>query len=174
MDNQEDNKEEVNITDLLKEIKENLGKQNEKKTLKKWKMPFSGRVSKAKIKKGYVTVAYIGQNKAVDFYKVLIDEGVYKDKNGIPHAATARYMMSYKGKPLIIQPEWSQTPFSPDEHLDKTESENNSSLGGRLLLNYLENQQVKPKGSMGGFGWIILILAVIGIGYYAWSNGYFQ
>ena len=165
---------EVNIKDLLKEIKEGLDNQKDKKTVKKFRLPFNSKVSKSNIKKGYVTVAYISQNKAIDFFKVLIDEGVYKDKNGIPHVATASYMMSYKGKPLIIQPEWSQVPFSPEKHLDETMSSKNSSTGWKLLANHFEKEQIKPKASIGGMGWIIAIIAIVAIGYFAYTQGYFQ
>ena len=166
-----EDKEDVNIKDLLQDIKDTLKTKDEKK-IKAFKIPFGARLSSSRVKKGFVTVAYISQNKGISFFKVQVDEGVYKDKNGIPHVATAKYILNYKNKPMIIQPEWSQVPFNPEEHLEETLQTKNSSTGWKLLANHFEKEQIKPKGSFGAMGWIFVVLVLIGLGYYAWSNGY--
>jgi hypothetical protein len=169
----EDKKEK--LSDLLKSIDEKLEHALIKeKKLKKFKMPYSGRVSTGRAKTNWVSICYIQNNGVVKFVRAHISEGVITI-DGTPHVAMTEYVMNYKNKPFIIVPEWSATPFSPRTDRDDAEKEKRLSIGWKLMANYLEQQQIKPKG-MGGSAWIwiVVILAICGLGYYAYQSGAFS
>lgn len=163
-----------NLKELIIEMyKDNKAdKQQKEKKTKSFRLPWSSRVGNNAMKRGYVTVCYIDENKGVSFFKAPITEGVFKDKKDIPHVGTPDYILTYKNKPLVIQPSWSQYPFSPSQHFKETIDNKTSSHGWRLLANNLETTQIKPKGGFGGFGgWIMLLLIVGAVAYYFLNGG---
>lgn len=166
---EEENNESVK--ELLKKIAENTNQLIEKKQAKKWKLPFSGRVGKAKVKKGWTTVQIIRHNGNVDFVKMKTEDGCVK-VDGFPRAATIDYNLTYKGKPLLIIPEWSLEPYNPVLEKNEAEEKQRGMAGRRLVLAKLEGEQIKAKPKMGGMiGWIILIAIICGGAYYLLKGG---
>ena len=176
MENKDNNtSDERKLSDILKSIDAKLEQTMVKeKKLKKFRMPGSGKVSQAKAKKNWISICYIQNNGVVRFMKAKINEGII-EIDGTPHVAMTEYIMTYKNKPFIIVPEWSATPFSPRQDRFDAEEQKRLSIGWRLMTNYLEQQQIKPKG-MGGsvWVWIIVILAICGLGYWAYQSGAFK
>ena len=167
--------DERKLSDILKSIDAKLEKEMVKeKKLRKFRMPGSGKVNNAKAKKNWISICYIQNNGVVRFMRAQINEGVI-NIDGTPHVAMTEYIMTYRNKPFIIVPEWSATPFSPRDDRDLAERERRLSIGWKLMANYLEQQQIKPKG-MGGsmWIWIIVILAICGLGYWAYQSGAFK
>lgn len=161
---EEENKED-NLKDLLKKVAENTDQLIQTKQAKKWKMPFSGRVGRAKVKKGWTTVQIIRHNGNVDFTRVKTEDGTIR-VDGFPRVGTIDYHLSHKGKPLIIVPEWSLEPYNPLIDKNSAERKEMQMSGRRLILSKLEGEQIKQKAKFGtAIGWIVLILA-IGVG--AW------
>jgi len=163
-----------NLKELIIEMyKDNKAeKQKSEKKTKSFRIPWSARVGKNAIKRGYVTVCYVEENKGVSFFKAPIVEGIFKDKKDIPHIGTPDYILNYKNKPLIIQPSWSQYPWSPTQHFNQTIESKTSSHGWRLLANNLESTTIKPKGGMGGMGgWLMILLVLGGVAFYFLRGG---
>lgn len=167
--------EERKLSDILKSIDSKLEKSMVKeKKLKKFRMPGSGKINNARAKKNWVSICYIQNNKVVRFVKAPISEGII-DIDGTPHTAMAEDIMTYKNKPFIIVPEWSAHPFSPTRDRTEAEEKKRLSTGWKLMANYLEQQQIKANKFGGGaWIWIIVILAIAGLGYYAYQSGMFK
>lgn len=158
------------MNSMLKRVLENQEKLLGENKAKKWKMPFSGKLSKFNLKRNYITVMYIKDNKSVDFLKVPIDQETITI-DGLPRASSADYVLSYKGKPMMIQPSWSVAPFMPDKDISETEKLGLSSKARKLVFAKMKNDIIVPpkKGRM--MMWVILIIAVLGIGYYLMKGG---
>lgn len=157
--------EEGSIKDKLNRLIEQNQKLLEQKEIKKWKMPFSGKLNKKQVKKNYVTYLIVRENRRIDFVKAPIEEGTTMI-DGIPRVATAEHVLfDNKGAPVIIQPEWSTTPFSPESNYDETVKLGRSAAGAKLLLNKMEKEALDIKKSGGGGNiiiWIVVGIAVIG------------
>lgn len=162
--------EENNLKDMIKEIK----KQNEEilagKEDKAFKLPWKAKLTKGKIKKDWAIVQVINQNRNMDFIKAQIKDGCI-EVAGFPRIATTDYMLSWKGHPWIIIPEWSIKPFSPVENYEETVKEKMNMSGRRGVLSTLEIEAIKKKGGFGIVGWIILGVIILGVGYYLISGG---
>ena len=150
-------------------------KANEESTKKpKFKLKmrdwFRSRLGKRKIRKNYIIVGYIRENKNFEFHKAEVQDGCY-DIDGTKHTITAEEVLIWNKRPIVIQPSWSITPFSPKEDHDETLEKNRSTLGYRILLNNLEKSVIdgKKKANMGGL--ILILLVLGGIGYYFFSGG---
>ena len=162
---------EEGIKEKLDKLIEINTKQLEQKQTKKWKMPGVGKLNKKQIKKGFVTYFIIRANRRLDIVKVPIDEGVTM-VDGIPRLATTDHVLfDAKGAPIVIQPEWSVKPFSPEDNYEQTVREENSAAGAKLLMNKMEKEALdltKKKG-LGGGNWIVYIIiaivAILGIAY---------
>ena len=155
------------IKDKLDKLIELNAKLIEEKSVKKWKMPFSGKLNKKQLKKSFVTCFLVRNNRRVDIIKSQIDEGTTVIE-GIPRLATADHVLwDAKGNPMIIIPEWTTTPFSPQDNYEKTVKDGLSAAGSKLLLNKMEKQvldNTKKPGFAGGgiIIWIIVGVAVVG------------
>lgn len=165
--------EEKSVRDLVKELIEQNKAIVERKETKPWKLPFKGRVNKAKIKRGFATIQLLKNNGEVDFLRAPVDADGTVEIDGFPRIATAEYKMSYKCKPFYIIPEWSMKPISLVETRDQTERERMDVAGRRLILSKLEKEQVDGKKKMkGGIGlWIVIGIAIIGLIWWVSKSG---
>lgn len=125
-----------------------------------WKSP-----TRFQLKKNWVFVIYLQNNKNIKTLKLPIDENVIII-DGKPHVIDAGNIFLYKRKPAIIIPEWSIKPFSAEESVSKTETEGNSTKGWEYIVNYMKKSMIKGKSGGGIIIYIILGLAVIGGLYY--------
>ena len=157
----EEPKEELSLPQMISEI-HNIVKPKEdgkkKKKVKEFKIPAKGRVSKSKAAKGFVTIMKIEENRNVAFEKQKLDMEVTQTKDGIYHASDGREVLFYKGKPLILQPSWTQNPFHP---FDKT----NNVYGQKPILARMQSSVYTGEKKKGGFGGIVWILAIVVGGY---------
>jgi len=126
---------------------------------KKFRLPGKGKISKAKMKKGYVTIATINDNKEIDFTKDRIIDGTIKLQGGDLsfHAVDPSDIFSYKGKPFIFQPKRKLNPYNPLEGKHET-------YGQKYIMARMEGDKISLKKSMGWIGWVLglIVLAVIG------------
>jgi predicted porin len=159
----------MSLKEILMDIQQNQKKLIEEKKAKKWSLPWKARVGKGKLKQGYITVAYINGNKEVEFIRVPISEGAAMIKDA-PYLATSEYMLTHKGKPMIIINSESVEPYSPAKHIDEAERQHQLQLGYRILLNKMKSEVIKPKKPI-PWGIVLGGLAVIGILFYMMSNG---
>ena len=164
---------EPGIKEILQEIHKELKVKNEDEEIpekeRKFKLPWKGKVGKAKVKKGWATIAIIRNNGNIDFVKRQIRDGTV-EVEGFPRVGTIDYKLSYKGKPFFIIPEWSMKPFSPVDNYSETVKERMNIAGRRAVLATLETEKIKPKKDMGNMIWIILGLVVIGGIWYLGKN----
>lgn len=167
--------EEKSLKETLAEIAANQRELLEKKKVKKWNIPFTARIGMGKKAKrrGKVVFMNIGQNKAVTFIKAQLDDGVAM-VNDVPHVVEPDDILIWKNKiPLVIQPQWSERPFSAKDHYDKTIAAQQHSKGWQYIMNYIYKTQIKAKKNV-PIGLIVIGgLALIGLGYYLIKSGAF-
>ena len=113
------------IDDLKDEVKKLNQEENKGKPMI---LPFKAWMGRAHLRKNYIRVAFIHENLDVDLLKVPVNEGTYMIGDQ-PYIATPEYMMTYRGKPFIIQPQWSTHPFNPNDNADDTNIWDGYSLG---------------------------------------------
>jgi hypothetical protein len=155
--------------DLLTKQNEELIKQ--KKT-KGFKLPFFARLSRNNVKKGYATIAYIRDNKEIEFMKAPIKQGTVIIDD-IPYMAMTDFMLSHKGKPFLIIPSWNLKPFSPRENFLEAEEKKTLSAGWRYLFSRMKTevyQEAKKKFGGSWIWWILLLAVGGGILYFVLTN----
>ena len=163
--------EELGVREALNKLIKQNDELIAQREVKKWKLPFSARVSKAQVKKGYATILVVKDNREVAFTKAPINEGTL-DIEGMPRIATADHTLSYKGKPFYIIPSWSLKPFSPVENYSEVEKEKMNTAGRRLILSKLETERIAPKKAGWGIGgWAILGIVILIAGWYLLKGG---
>lgn len=169
--------EETSLKDTLKGIEGKLDDLTKKKDIKKWnlwsKWKFWENIGKNKVKKNWIKIIYISDNKNLSTLKAQIIENVILIDN-VPHVVKASDICLHKGKPTIIQPAWSVQPFSPEQNQKETEENGKSSKGWKYLMNYLKSTEIKSVKNMGTIAWIIGIVLVVGGIYYAIKSGMFS
>lgn len=142
----------------------------------KWKMPFKYRIlGKKKKREGYVVAIKVGLNGAISFEKIRLDEQVALGEDNIPHTVYKDDVLIWKNKiPMVILPEWSERAWSPREHYQKTEENNESSKGWQYIMNFLKKNQIKEKKEFKTGTLIIGGIVVIGLIWYLIKSGAFS
>ena len=158
----------------IKEIKDflinNQKKLEEDKKVKKPTLP-GGKLSLGDLKKEYVTVQIINHNREVKFVKLPIENGCIVIDD-IPRMSMTEFMLTHKGKPLIIIPEWSIKPFSPMDNYNDTVQDKLTTAGRKLILEQMKKEAIASKKmSFGWWTWLVLGAAVIGLIYYLVKGG---
>ena len=100
--------------DLLFEDKKEKEKELYKE--KRFKIPMKGRVSKGRMKKGFVTVVTFKENNNVDFVRKQIIGNTIKLEDGEPisiHALDKESIFFYKAKPIIFQGKGNLNSWNP-------------------------------------------------------------
>ena len=145
----------------LKEKIDILFDQREEKKVKKFKVPRRGNPSKRKLKKGYMIVMRVDDNKNVDFEKQPIEDSTYRLKQGTYHSTEEKDIFLYKGKPLIIQPAKKLNPHNPL-------SGENETYGQKYIMARMLKDTIKMKKSSGSIIiWIVVIGAILfGVNYF--------
>lgn len=166
--------EEPSLKDSIKRIEGALIKREEEEKTKeisfwsKWK--FWQNVSKGQIKKNWVQIIYLSDNKNIKILKTPIDENVIMIDN-IPHTVDVSDVFLHKGKPTIIQPSWSIKPLSLTQNMKETKDAGNTTLGWEYIMNYLKKTEIKSTKNMGAMIWIIVGLIALGAIYYFIKTG---
>lgn len=167
--------EDISLKDTIKRLVDTLDEQNrltKEKKLKSFRIPWRGRLSKRRVKKGWVSILYVRSNGAGTFIKAPIDENVV-DIDGTLHVVDPRHIINYKNKPLIVLPEWRSYPLDLKEQYREDEIAGLKSLGTKHVYNYMKRNMVKEKKPM-RMGLVLLIILVIGgIVWYMYKNGMF-
>jgi hypothetical protein len=165
--------EEKSLKETLNEVVKNLEELKEAKKIKKWNLPFMVRtgLGKKKKRKGYVLFQNIGTNKAVTFIKAPISDGVAL-VNNVPHIVEPDDILLWKNKiPMVIQPQWSERPFSPKDHFVKTEQAGQNTAGWEYIMNFILKSQIQAKKNIPTGMIIIGIIAIVGLGWYLIKSG---
>ena len=133
---------------------------------KKFRLPRKGKLSKSKLKKGYLIVMRIDDNGNVDFEKQRIQDSTYRLSTKDYHVTEKKDILSYKGKPLIIQPTKKLNPYNPLE--GKNETYGQPYIMARMLGDTIKVKSANAKGII----WIIGIAIVAYIGYSIITGGF--
>jgi len=153
------------LKDELKEIKELLVETKVKKE-KKFRLPFTKKVSPRSGRKGYITILKINENGFIDIKKEKIeDQTVMID--GIPRLAPPNVVLHWKKNPILILPSWSVKPFSPADNYEDSEKEKMNTKGYKILLDKMKKETVGTKPQMGNMIKWIIGIGLLGIIVYA-------
>jgi len=148
------------IEDLTETVKEAL----EKNKPKGMGLPFffKTRLSKSKLKKGFVVVMEIGDNKHITFRKEPIINNTIRLDDTF-HAITDLDLLFYKNKPFVVQLKGRLNPYNPT-------SLENQTYGQKYVMARMLGDAIKQKMKI---NWTIaiIILAALGVGAYFLSSG---
>ena len=148
--------------DQLLEIVGHGGLENIKKP-KAFRMPFKGKLGRTKLKRGFVTVIQIAENDAVSFTREVIEDGTIRlDKTY--HAVDDQDILTYKGRPLIIVPKKSNTPYNPNRVINNT-------YGQKHIQSRMLNETINTAKKLGFAGMSIGAVVLIGALIYAFVGG---
>jgi hypothetical protein len=165
--------EEKSLKELMAEVLANQSQLIEQKKIKKWNLPWAARMGMGKKKKrdGYVVFMNIGTNKAVTFIKAPVTDGVAL-VNNIPHVIEPEDILIWKNKiPMVIQPQWSERPFSPKDHFKQAVDANQTTTGWEYIMNFILKTQIQAKKNT-PMGLIIIgVIAVVALGWYLIKSG---
>ena len=164
---QTNEKEEIKQKPLMEQVKEleqfkTQVLSGEIKT-KNLKLPRKAKVKKRKLKKGYIGILKIDENKNISAEKQKISGSAYRTADGIYHATDGREIFWWQGKfPVIIQPSWKNNPLRIEPENETNENYGQPYIKARLLADTIK---VKSKGG-GIIIWILLAgAAIFGINY---------
>lgn len=160
---------------LLRELQkmnmnfQKLEQISDKQKKRNFKLPWKANVGKAKVKDNWITILLVKSNRNIKFLKgQIIEHTVMVDDQ--PYLSTTDAVLYYKGKPFVIQPEWSVYPFIPHRHFKQTRDAKELAVGHRLMLNRMKSEQVKQKKGISMGMIIIIILLILGGLYYLISG----
>jgi plasmid maintenance system killer protein len=152
-----------NLDKKLKEIEE-------KKSKKKFNIPFWKRVGTAKKKQNYVTLIKLNENGQIKFdVKQIKNQTIMEE--GIPRLATSEYVFHFKKNPCIILPSWSFKPLSASENSKESLENGNNIKGYAILLEKMQQEQLGAKKQISGIAKLIIGLAFAAIIGYAFISG---
>ena len=136
--------------------------------IKKLKIPRKAKVSRSKMKKGYIGVLKIDENGNISGEKHKLSEGTYElDKTGTFHCSNASEILMWNGKhPVVIQPTWSKNPLDVRKLKPTQET-----YGQKLIIaKMLKSVLVMKKSGGKALFWILGIIAAI-VAYSLLSGG---
>jgi len=157
------------LAEMVKELYED--KHSDKKK-KKFRLPRKGKVSKGKIKKGFMTIQRIDDNGNVAFEKQRIKDATYQLSTGDYHTSNKKDILSYKGKPFVIQAVKKLNPYNPNKIVDGKVVEPlegvNETYGQKYIRARMLADTIKVKGKGGRIIiWLLIGGAVLfGINYF--------
>jgi hypothetical protein len=158
-----DEKEELSLKEKIDFLLQEKAKDKYK--TKKFRLPWGTKVTKGLMKKGYITVVTMHDNKNINFSKHKIVGGTVK-LDGDPisiHALDTEQMFFYKGRPFIFQPKSKLNPWDPL-------SGENETYGQKYVMARMEGDKLSVKKSFGKIGWIV-VLVIVGIIAYTLLTG---
>ena len=157
---------EEKLTEKLDRL---LNKIEEGKDSKDFKLPLGVKLGKGKtIRKNYCVVFFIRTNGSMDIKLLPIKENTITYNEQI-YSATSEFIMKYKKYPVLIIPEWTSIPFSPADNYTEAERKKTLTAGQKYIMTKMKMDAIKP-GMNFNIKTIIIIVAILGIGYYALSS----
>jgi hypothetical protein len=156
--------EEKTIKDELRELKEIVSdtKKEKERVSKPFRMPWKARLSPRKLRKGYITIAQINENMAVDFIREPIIDGTVK-LDDTYHAIEDFDIFNYKNRPFIFIAKNKLNPYNPLEGQHET-------YGQKYVMARMEGERITAKKAL-GWGVSIGILIIVGVIVYALFTG---
>lgn len=162
----EENKEQKPILEELKELREfreRVLRDGIKR--KNLKIPRKSKVRRGKLKKGYIGILKIDENRNISAEKQKVSGNAYMTDDGIYHATDGREILFWQGKfPVIIQKSWKTNPMKIEP-----EKEENETYGDRYKMAKMLQDSIKVKKKAGNLIiWFLIGGAVLfGVNYLA-------
>jgi len=153
---------EEKLTDKMDKL---LNKLEESAGSKEFNLPWSVRLGVGKAKKNFCIAIIIRTNGRMIMKWLPIEDDTVMFNEHI-YSATANYIMRYKRHPVIIISEWSSEPFSPVESYEKAVRDKTLVAGQKYIMTKMKLEAIKPKMEW-NIKTILIILVVLGVGYYA-------
>lgn len=155
---------ELRLTDKVDLLYDEFSEKNKKKL----KIPRKAKVSKGRIKKGWVGILRIDENNVITAEKQKIQDSTYLSKEETYHATDGREILLWEGKyPIIIQPSWKTNPL----HIRKG-NDTNQTYGMKYIMArmHLDTIKLKNKQAM-GLATIIGLAIAAYVGYSLLTGG---
>ena len=121
-----DEQEQTSLKEQIAKLNANLEQANSNGKIKKFKP--NKKLSNSDLKSNVVLGIIVGENKAIRFEKLTIEDSTVS-VNKVPRIATAEYLATYQGKPALIIPEWSVEPISFQKNYDQAVRDRTLSVG---------------------------------------------
>jgi hypothetical protein len=150
--------EEKSLIEKVNQADEFIEKIKQRKIkVRDLKLPRKAKVRRSKIKKGYIGVLKIDENRNISGEKVKLDGDAFDIKERTWHSTKGEEILFWKGKfPIIIQPTWSKNPIDV-----RKEKPTNETYGQKpIMAKMIKAVLVKSKKKGGALIWIVL--AVVG------------
>jgi hypothetical protein len=154
---------EISLKEKIDKIYSNLEVSDKKEVKKvKLKIPRRAKVSKSRLKKGYVGLLFVNPNKVIKGEKVKLESGTYETKDGNYHYTDGHEIVWWEGKyPLL----WQRYDKTNPTNLVPKEGDKNEIYGQEQIKLRMKSDLIKDKGKGGGMSIIIIIAVLIG-GYF--------
>lgn len=154
--------EDLSLSEKLDKIAEQL---EETKADKKFKLPWSARLSKGKLlKKEFCIVLFIRSNRSAQIKVLPIEDDTVMFQEKI-FDARAGNILNYKKMPMLVIKEWDMLPLAPEEDYEKAVTGGRLTAAQKLILTKMKMEAIKPKMQL-NFKVILIILVILGAGYY--------
>jgi hypothetical protein len=150
-----------------------LTSKEEKKALKKFKMPFGvKRQLKNLSKRNQILVILLKSNKTAEPIITDIKNDFIVIK-GIPHNCSMDFVFLWKGKyPCIVLPEWDLNPIGTEDYYKAVEDKRVAAPVAIVMRMIKEGQELVGKeNKMGAKAWVIGGLVVIALLYILFQPG---
>lgn len=153
--------EDIPLTKRLEQLEAQLNKTQ----TRKFRIPRRGKLTKRQQRRGYAIIQRIDDNGNVDFEKKRLDGETYRLSTGSYHTSDEKSILSYKGKPFIIQPTKKLNPYNPLRGENET-------YGQDYVMARMLGDTIKVKGKGGAqIVWIIGIAIAAYLGYSMLTGG---
>lgn len=156
--------EKKSLKEQVEELKRFQKKMDSKKDKKKKiRLSSKSKTRGMKLKKGYIGVLKVDENRNITGEKVRINGSAFSTKDGKYHATDGREIFFFEGRyPIIIQPSWKKNPLLVDP-----KSEENETYGQEYMMAKMLQDTIKVKKKSGNIIiWILVgVAALVGINY---------
>lgn len=127
--------------------------------VRKLKLPSKAKVKRGRLKKGWIGIMRVGENRNVSFEKIQIEGSCYRTKDGTYHTTNGKEILFWNGKfPFLVQEDKKVNP----KNFTFNEGENETYGQKKIIATILKDTiKVKKGGNMGVIV-IIIVIAVIG------------
>lgn len=135
----------------------------EKKEIKKTlKLPRKAKVSKSRMKKGWIGILFANPNKVVRGEKVQLESGTYKTKDGNYHITDGHEIAWWEGKHPFI---WQRYDKLNPTNLFPKEGDKDEIYGQDSIMLRMKRDLIKEKKkNNGGMLKIVIIIAALYFG----------
>ena len=161
--------EEEKQKPVLKELEE-LRDFKESQTPKKpMKIPRKAKVSRSKLKKGWIGIIKIEENGNISGEKQKLEDSTIRLKDKTYHAVKGEEIGMWDGKyPCVVLQTWKKNPIC----LKRRAVEPNETHGQKYIMARMIGDTIKVKAAAAGKGLLyLLIAAAVGYGGYMLLTG---